>query len=102
MAETIHGYRPALASVFKYSHCSLFDGPEITALLKNFALERPMWSQEIPQWSFEPLEKASLVNLTRKTIFLIVFGPFFVPCAGFKIVRGTCLGVPWVLATSVF
>ena len=73
-----------LASVFKYSDCSVFDGPEIAALLKNFALERPMWSQEIPQWSlplvlsflkgapFEPLEEASLENLTRKTGFLIV------------------------------
>ena len=63
----------------------MFDGPEITALLTNFALERPMQSQEISQWSltlvlsflksapFEPLEEGSLENLTRKTVFLIVF-----------------------------
>ena len=83
-AETIRGYRPALASVFKYSGCTVFDSPEVAALFKNFALERPIRSQEIPQWSlplvlaflkgppFEPLEEASLENLTRKTVFLTV------------------------------
>ena len=71
-AEALCGCRPALASIFKYSDCSVFDGPEVAALLNNFALERPMRSQEIPQWSlplvlaflkgaaFEPLEEASL------------------------------------------
>ncbi len=83
-AETIRGYCPVLASVFKYSDCSVFDGPEIAAPLKNLALERPTWSQEISQWplplvlSFlkgaplEFLEGASLENLTRKTLFLFV------------------------------
>ncbi len=72
--------------MFKYLDCSVFNGPEIAALLKNFALERPMWSQEIPQWSlplvlsfvkgasFEPLKEASLENLTRKTVFPYCFG----------------------------
>ena len=49
MAETIRGYRPALASMFKYSGCSVFDSPEIAALLTNFTLERPLQSQEIRQ-----------------------------------------------------
>ena len=49
--ETVPGYCPALTSVFKYSDSSVFDGPEIAVLLQNFALERPMQSQEIPQWS---------------------------------------------------
>ena len=44
MVKTIRGYRPALASVFKYSDCLVFDGPEIAALLKNFVFERPLWS----------------------------------------------------------
>ena len=84
MAETICGYCPALASVFMQSDCSVFDGLEIAALLKKFAIERPMRSQKIPQWSlplvlsflegahFEPLEEACLEGLTRRTIFLIV------------------------------
>ena len=62
----------------------MFDGPEIAGLLKNFGVERPMWSQEIPQCSlplvlsflkgapFEPLEEGTLEDLTRKTIFLVV------------------------------
>ncbi len=83
-AETIHGYCPALDSVFKYLDCSVFVGSEIAALLKNFALEMPMHSREIPQWSlslvlsflkgapFEPLEEDSPENLTIKTVFPIV------------------------------
>ena len=45
-AETIRGYCPALASICKYSDCSVFNGPEIAALLKTLAVERPMWSQD--------------------------------------------------------
>ncbi len=62
----------------------MFNGPETAALLKNFALERPSWLHEISQWPlplvlpflkgvpFEPLEEASLEDLTRKIIVLIV------------------------------
>ncbi len=76
---------PALASIFKYLDCSVFDGPGIAALLKNFTPERPLLSQVMPQWSlplvlsflkgghFEPLQEASLEALTRKIIFLTVF-----------------------------
>ncbi len=83
MAHTIRGYCLVLASVFKYSGCSVFDAPKIAALLKNLAPEQPLQSQEIPQWSlplvlsflkgasFGPLEEAFLDDLTSKTIFLI-------------------------------
>ncbi len=62
----------------------MFHGLEVAALLKNFTFERHLWSQEILQWSlplvlsfllvasFEPLKEASLEDLTRKTIFLVV------------------------------
>ena len=43
MAETICGYCPALVSILMYLGGSVFDSPEIAALLKNLQL------QEIPQ-----------------------------------------------------
>ncbi len=51
IAETILGYHPARDPVFRYSDCSMFDSPEIAALLKNFTLEQPLWFQEVPQWN---------------------------------------------------
>ena len=84
MAVTICSYHLALASIFKYSGCYVFDSPEIAAILKNFALERPLRLQEISHWSlsmvlsflegapFEPLKEASMEDLTRMTILLIV------------------------------
>ena len=84
MAEMTNGYRLVLASIFKYLDCSIFDSPKIAALLKNFALEWPLQLQEVPQWSlplvlsflkgapFELFDEASLEDLTRKTVFLVV------------------------------
>ncbi len=48
MAETICGYCQVLALLFKYLDCSVFYDPEIAALLKNFTLETPLWSLEVP------------------------------------------------------
>ena len=76
MAERICGYHSALASVFQYSKCSVFDGPKTAPLLKNFTLERS-WSlylvlSFLKGATFEPLEDISLEDLTRKTVFLTV------------------------------
>ena len=48
---TIRGYRPALRSVFLHVGCHVFDNPEIAALLKNLALERPIQHKEVPLWN---------------------------------------------------
>ena len=36
MMETIRGYHLALASVFNYSDCSVFDDPEIACSAEEF------------------------------------------------------------------
>ena len=45
MVETLPGYHLALAYVFMFLGCSIFDSPGLAALLRNFALEQPLWTQ---------------------------------------------------------
>ena len=81
--ETVRGYRAALNSVFKHTGCKVFEFHEVNALMRNFYLEKPVKRKEVPQWNlplvlaflkgapFEPLEQASILDLTRKVVFLI-------------------------------
>ena len=69
-------YHLTLASIFKYSGCYVLDSLEIAVLLKNFACDRSLQSQDIPQQSlplvlsflkgapFKALEEAFLKDLT--------------------------------------
>jgi hypothetical protein len=81
---TIKGYRSAIARVYRL--CGL-DNPGrdtyLSNLVNNFCIERPRRTQLFPKWSldivltfisqspFEPLEAASLENVTLKTAFLL-------------------------------
>jgi hypothetical protein len=82
--RTIKGYRSAISSTISASGSrhELSDSPELCALLRSFSLERPPQRKILPQWDlslvlqcllkapFEPIQSATLKNLTFKTIFL--------------------------------
>ena len=81
--KTIEGYRAALAAIFRHEGRDLSSSPYITNLIKNFAVERPVFKRLVPQWNlalvlnslikepYEPLGQISLQNLTFKTVFLL-------------------------------
>jgi hypothetical protein len=81
---TIKGYRSAIARVYRL--CGLRNpsqDPHLSNLVNNFSLERPRNIQLFSKWSidvvlmyisktpFEPLDSATLENLTLKTVFLV-------------------------------
>ena len=81
---TIAGYRTAIAKTIKIKKgIDLGQDPHLSALLRNFEIERPASRNRTPDWDlalvlnrlasdpFEPLEKAPLKLLTWKTIFLL-------------------------------
>ena len=81
--SSIASYRSMLSDVFRFvlpelsSHFFLFD------LLRSFRLECPLSSSRVPPWDlakvlvflwgppFEPLASCSLLDLTRKVLFLV-------------------------------
>ena len=81
--SAIKGFRSALSQIFRLRGLDLSTSPEITALLKNFALEIPSRPLRLPQWDlslvlmslrrapYEPLASASLHAVTLKTVFLL-------------------------------
>lgn len=81
--KTIEGFRSALSMVFTSHGRDIGNAPAISQLMKNFSLERPVHRRLVPQWNlalvlfsliespFEPILKASLENLTLKTVFLV-------------------------------
>ena len=82
--STIKGYRAALNSTFLHtSHADIIDNPVIIQMIK--ALEnQPKPQKEYTEWDltfvlmalarppFEPLKKASIMDLTLKTFFLLL------------------------------
>ena len=82
--STLAGYRTAIAkTVLPYTGVNLGDDQDLSALLNNFKVERPVARNEVPQWDlslvlnrlasapFEPLSTAPLKFLTWKTVFLL-------------------------------
>ncbi len=110
LADTFWGYCPALASIFMYSDCSGHDDPKIAALLRNFALEWPLWFQQVLQWSlplvlsllkgapFEHLEDTSLEYLTQKTVYLM--GDSAAMTSGLPVAVVTVVELPGFLAKN--
>jgi hypothetical protein len=81
---TIKGYRSAIARVCRLRGLrNPGQDPHLSNLVNNFSLERPRNVQLFPKWSidvvlmyisktpFEPLDSATLENLTLKTVFLV-------------------------------
>ncbi len=86
--STINGYKAAISKVLQLvTKLDISNNPYIKALISNFANERPIHSKVYPSWDltivlnalkksqYEPLQNATLFNLTKKTIFLLLFAP---------------------------
>ena len=80
---TIKGYRSAIALVLKPAGTDVTNSPELTALVRSFALEIPRNTSKLPKWDlsvvlasllsppYEPLKDADIKFITHKTVFLI-------------------------------
>ena len=83
-ASTIKCYRSMISNTLKFrSGINVGSDPIISELMKAFELQRPVQRSLLPKWDlgcvlvslckepYEPLHKTSLLNLTRKTVFLL-------------------------------
>ena len=80
---TIKGYRSTLNSVLRHSGMAISMDQDVSDVIRSFMVERPMQDKEKVMWNvdvvlkylcskrFEPLESASLRDLTKKTLFLV-------------------------------
>lgn len=83
-ASTIKCYRSMISNTLKFhSGFDIGSDPILSELMKAFELQRPVQRSLLPRWDlgcvlfslckepYEPLQKSSLLNLTRKTVFLL-------------------------------
>ena len=81
--DTIRGYRSMLHTVLRHVGFDIRNNEDIGDVIRALQIQDPPGSKEIVYWNldvvlrflcsskFEPLEQASLVDLTKKTLFLI-------------------------------
>ena len=81
--NTIRGYRSMLHTVLRHVGFDIRNNEDIGDVIKALQIQDPPDSKEFVYWNldvvlkflcsnkFEPLEQASLVDLTKKTLFLI-------------------------------
>ena len=82
--STIKGYRSTISNTLKYKTGYDFGShPVLSELIKSFAIQRPVDRPLAPKWDlafvlshmckapFEPFDKASLLYLSVKTVFLV-------------------------------
>ena len=82
-AAAIAGHRSMLSAVFRYTFPEISSSTVLKDLIRSFKVERPMVPSHAPPWdlakvlgflsssAFEPLEQASLRELTKKVLFLV-------------------------------
>ena len=83
--STIRGYRTALADYYPAA-LDIRHSEVLARLLNSFYRDQPPSARCLPPWDlgvvlaslrespFEPLEKVSITDLTRKTVFLVALG----------------------------
>ena len=81
--STLQGYRSAI-TLAAANNDALRSSTALTQLMRSFQIERPVHKKMAPIWNmavvlrylkqepFEPLECSSLLNLSLKTLFLLV------------------------------
>ena len=81
--SSIQGYRSCISKVFLARGINISHDPDLNMLVRNFAIERPVQHREAPRWDlmivlrllmkppFEPMNMASLADMTRKLAFLL-------------------------------
>lgn len=81
--STLKGYRSMLATVFRHRGLDISNNQDITDLIKSFGTSKRSdakvvsWNLDVVlKWlmseKFEPMDSASLRDLTRKTLFLVL------------------------------
>ena len=83
-ASTIKGYRAMLSNTLRFRGMkTIGSDPILSELIRSFELARPVSRNLTPRWDlacvlwsltkspFEPLDKASLLHLSWKTVFLL-------------------------------
>ena len=81
--SSIAGYRSGISKVFASRGINISHNEDLNMLVKSFYIERPVQRRESPRWDlmvvlrhllkppFEPMNKASISDITRKTAFLL-------------------------------
>ena len=81
--SSIQGYRSCISKVFLARGIDISHDRDLNMLVRNFAIERPVQHREAPRWDlmvvlrllmkppFEPMNMASLADMTRKLAFLL-------------------------------
>ena len=81
--SSIQGYRSCISKVFLSRGIDISHDRDLNMLVRNFAIERPVLHREAPRWDlmvvlrllmkppFEPMNMASLADMTRKLAFLL-------------------------------
>ena len=81
--SSIQGYRSCIYKVFLARGIDISHDRDLNMLVRNFAIERPVQHREAPRWDlmvvlrllmkppFEPMNTASLADMTRKLAFLL-------------------------------
>ena len=81
--SSIQGYRSCISKVFLARGIDISHNRDLNMLVRNFAIERPVQHREAPRWDlmvvlrllmkppFEPMNMASLADMTRKLAFLL-------------------------------
>ena len=81
--SSMQGYRSCLSKVFLARGIDISHDRDLNMLVRNFAIERPVQHREVPRWDlmvvlrllmkppFEPMNMASLADMTRKLGFLL-------------------------------
>ena len=82
--STIKGYRSMISNTLKFkSGKDIGSDPIISELIRSFEFQRPVQRSLFPKWDlacvlnslckepYEPLNKASMLHLTQKTVFLL-------------------------------
>ena len=81
--SSIQGYRSCISKVILARGIDISHDRDLNMLVKNFAIERPVQHRVAPRWDlvivlrclmrppFEPMNMASLADMTRKLAFLL-------------------------------
>ena len=81
--SSIQGYRSCISKVFLARGIDISHDRDLNMLVRNFTIERPVQHREVTRWDlmvvlrllmkppFEPMNMASLADMTRKLAFLL-------------------------------
>ena len=81
--SSIQGYRSCISKVFLARGIDISHDRDLNMLVRNLSIERPVQHREAPRWDlmvvlrrlmrppFEPMNMASLADMTRKLAFLL-------------------------------